>query len=113
MALVDYEALVMDFRQELRNGRVSWGRAQLLERLDQLEGRHRIDESADEATLRRFSGHLTDTFFAVSPRPATEGPLASDDRETSPADGLRRSQTDGRGGHDGSQNRAAAASAHA
>jgi hypothetical protein len=88
--LVDHEALVLDLRHELRTAtgpdggqRNSWGRAQLLELLDELEGRHRVDEAADAATLRRFAGHLTDTFMGLVPRPATDIPLAADDRETS------------------------------
>lgn len=77
--LVDHEALLLDLEAEVQE-RASWGRAQLLGLLAELRTRHRVSESDDEAVLRRFSGHLTDTFFGLVPMPpATDDPLAAPD----------------------------------
>jgi hypothetical protein len=84
MRRVDYPAVLADFEACLLE-RPSWGRGQLLELLAELKRDHSVEESADEAVLRRFSAHLTDTFFGVSPRP--DVPLVGDDRETSQAMG--------------------------
>lgn len=78
--LVDYQALVVDLRGRLLE-RPSWGAGQLQVLISELELEHRIDESADASVLRRFSGHLTDTFLGILP-PATPDPLPSDDRMT-------------------------------
>lgn len=91
MAVVDHEAAWADLRGELRrqrleDGRTSFGTPQLLELLDELEVRNRIDESHDRKVLRRFAGALVDTFLGLLPRAtSTEGPLADDDQVTSPA----------------------------
>lgn len=81
--LVDYQALVVDLRGRLLE-RPSWGAGQLQVLISELELEHRIDESADASVLRRFSGHLTDTFLGILP-PATPDPLPGDDHATSPA----------------------------
>jgi len=77
--LVDTDALLLDLRGALQE-RASWGRAQVLDLINELEQRHRISESDDAAVLRRFSEHLTDTFLGIVPTPhATTDPLDGGD----------------------------------
>lgn len=76
--LVDYPALILDLRGELQ-ARESWGRGQVLGLINELEQRHRVDETADAAVLRRFGGHLHDSFMGILPA-VTPGPLTGGDR---------------------------------
>jgi hypothetical protein len=113
MALVDWEAVVADFEAFLvSDGRSSHGTDFLARKLVELRARHRIDESSDRATIRRFTERLTEVFFSLTPV-ATDDPLAGGDRSVSRGtgdtvdDGRRREPTDEAvgGTHDGSQHR--------
>ena len=76
--LVDSDALILDLRGRLQE-RSSWGLPQLHALIAELEQKHRIDESADAAVIRRFGAHLQDSFLGILPA-ATPDPLPADDR---------------------------------
>lgn len=120
VAPVDYEAVLADLKAELLE-RPHWGQRQLLAKVAELEGRHRIELTVYERFLRRFGGHVFDVVrdvvdvgddADVTPPPGASGPIAElAASSTSMAGGPDHRSTVG--GHDGSRNRTAHAGAAA
>lgn len=73
MALVDYEAIVLDIEEHVRV-KDSHGKRELLEKLADLRSEHRIKEGMPQRALRLWSTEFVEVLEQARSQPSSSSP---------------------------------------